>query len=117
LHSSAGMADQSALTASWVGARWAIDPVALEVRRRAGEVLAVREAGSEEWLYPGWQFDDDGNVKPEGARVLAAARDAGIPPGRLGQILTRRAGLSGGRPLLDPLREGAERQVLAAFRA
>ena len=44
------------------------------------EVYAFREAGSAEWLYPGWQFEDDGNVKPEVARVLAAARQSGIEP-------------------------------------
>ena len=57
--------------------RWAIDPVALDVRRRARGVFALREPGSDEWLYPGWQFEDDGNVTPEVERVLAAAREAG----------------------------------------
>jgi hypothetical protein len=106
-----------ALTASWIGSRWGIDPVALEVDRRAGEAFAYRAAGADEWLYPGWQFDDDGTVKPEVARVLAAAREAGVGPSRLGQIMNRRAGLAGGRTLLDSLREGDERQVLAALRA
>ena len=115
LHSAALVPRQSALTASWIGARWAIDPVALDVRRRAGEVLAIREPGVDEWLYPGWQFQDDGNVTPEVARVLAAARGAGISPGQLGQNLKRRAGLSGGRTLLDSLRDGDEQQVLAAL--
>ena len=105
-----------ALTDSWVGTRWGIDPVAVEVRRRAGEVFGYRAAGSDDWLYPGWQFDDDGNVKPEVARVLAAAREAGVRPDRLAQILNRRAGMAGGRTLLDSLREGDERQVLAALR-
>ena len=117
LHSAALVPRQSALTASWIGARWAIDPVALDVRRRAGEVLALREPGVDEWLYPGWQFQDDGNVTPEVARVLAAARGAGISPGQLGQNLKRRAGLSGGRTLLDSLRDGDEQQVLAALRS
>jgi len=106
---------QSALTASWIGSRWAIDPVALEVRRRALEVYAYREPGSE-WLYPGWQFEDDGSVKPEVARALAAAREAGIGPERLTQILNRRAGMGGGKTLLDTLAEGDERQVLAELR-
>ena len=104
------------MTASWIGARWGIDPVALDVRRRAGEVYAYREQGSDDWLYPGWQFDDGGNVKPDIARVLAAAREAGIGPDRLAKIMNRRAGMAGGRTLLDSLREGDERQVLAALR-
>ena len=66
---------------------------------------------------PGWQFQDDGNVTPAVARVLAAAREAGISPGQLGQNLKRRAGLSGGRTLLDSLRDGDEQQVLAALRS
>ena len=88
------MPQQSALTASWIGSRWGIDPVALEVRRRAGEVFAFREQGSDDWLYPGWQFDDEGNVRPDVARVLAAAREAGIGPSQLAQILNRRSGAS-----------------------
>jgi hypothetical protein len=111
------MPQRAALTASWIGSRWAIDPVALDVRRRAGEVFAYREPGADEWLYPGWQFDDDGNVKPEVTRVLAAAREAGIGLPRLAEILNRRAGLSGGRTLLDALHDGDERQVLAALRS
>lgn len=106
---------ENALTASWVGTRWAIDPVALDMRRRAGEVFAFREPGSE-WLYPGWQFEEDGNVKPEVARVLAAARESGIGLERLGQILNRRAGMAGGQTLLDTLAEGDDRQVLAELR-
>jgi hypothetical protein len=117
LHSPASMPEHAALTASWIGTRWAIDPVALDVRRRAGEVFAYREPGADEWLYPGWQFEDDGNVKPEVARVLAAAREAGIGLPRLAEILNRRAGMAGGKTLLDSLREGDERQVLASLKA
>ena len=115
LHSAAAVSNR-ALTASWVGTRWGIDPVALDVRRRALVVLAYREPGSAEWLYPGWQFEDDGHVKPEVERVLAAARESGIGLERLGQILNRRAGLAGGQTLLDTLAEGDERHVLAELR-
>jgi hypothetical protein len=117
LHSSVAVPDRSALTGSWVGSRWGIDPVALDVRRRGLEVFAYREPGSDEWLYPGWQFEDDGSVKPEVARVLAAARDAGIGLPRLAEILNRRAGLAGGQTLLDTLREGEESHALAALRS
>ena len=55
-------------------------------------------------------------MKPEVARVLAAAREAGIGPERLAQILNRRAGMAGGKTLLDTLAEGDERQVLAELR-
>jgi hypothetical protein len=110
------MPDRSTLTASWLGSRWAVDPVAVDMRRRGGELFAVREPGSEEWRYPVWQFDEEGNVKPEVARVLAAAREAGIGSARLGAILNRRAGLAGGRTLLDSLLAGDDRAVLAELR-
>jgi len=76
----------------------------------------MRREGSTEWLYPGWQFADDGNVKPEVARVLEAAREAGIRPGEIADILNRRTGLAGGRTLVDSLLEGDERGVIAAIR-
>jgi hypothetical protein len=110
------VAEHAALTGSWVAARWGIEPVGLEVRRRAGEVFAMREPGSDEWLYPGWQFDDEGTVKPEVARVLAAAREAGVGPARLAEILNRRAGLAGGRTMVDSLLEGDDRAVIAEIR-
>ena len=111
------MAERAAFTASWVGTRWGIDPVLLDVRRRAGEVVALRERGSNEWRYPGWQFDDEGNVKPEVARVLEVAREAGVQPERVAEILNRRAGLAGGKTLLDSLLEGNERPVVDALRS
>ena len=55
-------------------------------------------------------------MKPEVARVLAAARESGIGLERLAQILDRRAGMAGGKTLLDTLAEGDERQVLAELR-
>jgi hypothetical protein len=110
------VAEHAALTGSWVAARWGLEPVELEVRRRAGEVFATREPGSDEWHYPGWQFDDEGNVKPQVARVLAAAREAGIGPVRLAEILNRRAGLAGGRTMVDSLLEGDDRSVIAEIR-
>ena len=51
--------------------------------RRAGELVAVRPAGSQEWLFPAWQFGPDGQVRPEVARVLEAARKHGLRPERL----------------------------------
>lgn len=106
------MPDPTALTASWLAARWGLDPVAIEVRRRAGELYAVRADG--DWVYPAWQLDESGAVRPEVARVLAAAREAGLRPGDLTAVLSRRSGLAGGRTLLDSLREGDAAPVLAA---
>jgi hypothetical protein len=105
----------TALSASWLAARWGLDPVAIEIRRRGGELFATRDEGAGEWVYPAWQLDEDGNVKTEVARVLAAAREARIPPERLDELFRRRAGLAGGRTLADSLREGDPGPVLAAI--
>jgi hypothetical protein len=110
------VADRPALSASWLGSRWGVDPVAVDVRRRAGEVVATRDAGSEEWRYPVWQFDEAGDVRPEVARVLTSAREAGVRPAQLAALFDRRLGLSGGRTMLDALLEGDERPLLAELR-
>lgn len=107
----------AALTASWLAARWGLDPVAIEVDRRAGQLFATRREGEDQWRYPAWQFDDEGAVKPEVAQVLTAAREARVPPARLDGIFQRRSGLAGGRTLLDSLRAGDPAPVLAAIRA
>jgi hypothetical protein len=111
------MADRSSLTGSWLAARWGLDPVAIEMRRRAGELVATRDPGSDEWSYPAWQFDIEGNVKPEVARVLQAARDRGVRPDQLGSLLNRRVGLAGGRTMVDAMLAGDERSVVAALRS
>ncbi|MBA3717131.1 MAG: hypothetical protein H0W87_02735 [Actinobacteria bacterium] len=106
----------AALTTSWLAARWGVDPVALEIRRRAGELFATRAPGSDEWLYPTWQFDDEGNVKPEVARVFAAACEAGLTSAQLDELFNRRVGLAGGRTMLDSLLEGDDRPLLVEVR-
>ena len=45
------------LSASWLAERLAVDPGKIEAMRRGGELIAVREEGSTEWLYPTWQLD------------------------------------------------------------
>jgi len=107
-----------ALPATWLAARLSVDPARIEAMRRAGELLAVREAGSLEWRYPAWQFER-GRPRPTVARVVAAARDAGIDETRLYELLTVPLGLSGRgrRRLVDLLLEGREDEVVAAVRA
>jgi hypothetical protein len=94
------------LTGPWLAQRVGIDPVALEVRRRAGELLAVRQEGLSDWLYPAWQFDEEFRVEPEVERALAAARDAGVSPVQFEEALDRRVGLSGGETARDLLLRG-----------
>jgi len=104
-----------ALSASWLSTNWAVDTVKINAMRRAGELLAVRPAGSHEWRFPAWQFGPDGQVRPEVARVLAAARERGVRPERLHELLERRSGMTGGGRLRDDLLEGRIEHVLAAL--
>ncbi len=41
------------LPATWLAERTAVDPARIDVLRRGGELIAVREPGSTEWRYPG----------------------------------------------------------------
>ena len=106
-----------AMSTPWVAARLGLDPLKVERLRRAGELLAVRPAGSADWLYPSWQFETNGGVRPAVAALLRTARERGIPAARLHEVLTRRTGLVSGKRLLDVLLEGGEERVLAAVRA
>ena len=103
------------LSAAWLSTKWGIDTVRIEGMRRSGELVAVRPAGSHEWRFPPWQFGDDGSVRPDVERVLAAARARGISPDRLGVLLARRSGLTSGERLLDDLLAGRVDHVLVAI--
>lgn len=104
------------LTASWLAERFAVDPGRIDLMRRSGELLAVREGGSTEWLYPAWQLDGrrPRKVMP---RIVAAAREAGLDEAQLYRVLTGRLGLRGERRLVDLLLEGRDDEVVAAVRA
>jgi hypothetical protein len=104
-----------ALSASWLSTKLAVDTVKINAMRRAGELLAVRPAGSQEWRFPAWQFGPDGRVRPEVARVLAAARERGLRPEQLAALLERRSGITGGNRLRDDLLAGRVEHVLAAI--
>lgn len=106
------------ISGAWLAARLAVDPVKIDVMRRSGELIAVREPGSVEWRYPAWQFDS-GKPHRGVARVVAAAREAGIDEARLYDLLTAPLGLleSGRKRLVDLLLEGREDEVVAALRA
>ena len=104
--------------ATWLGERLAIDPVRIEAMRRGGELIAVRDDDSSQWLYPAWQFDR--RIPRNGVtRVVTAARGAGIADDRLYHILTAPLGLTrpaGVRRLADLLVEGRVEDVVAAVR-
>jgi hypothetical protein len=106
------------IAATWLAARLAVEPAKIDLMRRNGELIAVREPGSSEWRYPAWQFEA-GKPRHGVARVVAAARDAGIDEARLYDVLTAPLGLreSGRQRLVDLLREGREDEVVAAVKA
>src|SRR5512134_1494734 len=100
------------IAATWLAARLGVDPAKIDLMRRDGELVAVREPGWAEWRYPAWQFE--GNEPRRGiARIVDAARDAGIDESRLYDVLTTPLGLreSGRRTLVDLLLEGRENEV------
>jgi hypothetical protein len=114
---STGSRYADALPATWLAERMAVDPARLEVMRRAGELLAVREPGTTEWRYPAWQFDG-GKPRQGVARIVATARERGIDDGRLYELMTGPLGLrDGGGRLADLLVAGRDDDVVAALRA
>ena len=104
------------LSGSWLSTRLGIGTQRLDAMRRSGELLGVRRAGGQDYLYPAWQFDPDGAPLPVVARLIEAARTNGISDDRLYEVLTSRAGLSGTGRLADALREGREEYVLGIVR-
>jgi len=102
------------LRGSWLAIKLGVEPRVLDARRRAGELLAVRDEHVDDHLYPMWQFAPDGTVLPAVTRVLAVARAAGLSDDELYRLLGRRHMTGGGR-LLDTLREGRVEPVLAAI--
>ena len=106
-----------ALSATWLSSRLGVGSARIELMRRAGELLAVRQPGSQEYLYPGWQFDEHGRPRSVVRALVAAAGDAGLSRDQLLELLQRRSGLVGGGTLLDALLAGREDQVVEAVRS
>ena len=118
MSSTTGARYPDSIPATWLAARLAVDPAKIDIMRRNGELIAVREPGSIEWQYPAWQFDA-GKPRRGITRVVAAAREAGVDEARLYDVLTTPLGLreSGRRRLVDLLLEGREDEVVAAVKA
>lgn len=116
--STTGARYPDSIPGTWLAARLAVDPAKIDVMRRSGELIAVREPGSIEWRYPAWQFDN-GQPRRGIARIVAAAREAGLDEARLYDVLTATLGLreSGRKRLVDLLLDGREDDVVAAVRA
>jgi hypothetical protein len=105
------------LAATWLAERAAVDPARIDVLRRSGELIAVREPGSTEWRYPAWQFEH-GKPRTSIARIVAVARERGLDETQLFDVLTSPLGLRDeGRTLVDLLVEGRDDEVVTAIRA
>jgi hypothetical protein len=104
------------LSGSWLSSRLGVGTQRLDAMRRAGELLGVRRPGGQDYLYPAWQFDPEGIVRPIVPRVIETARGNGISDERLYEVLTNRAGLSGGSRLVDALRDGRDDYVVGVVR-
>src|SRR5438309_1640690 len=103
------------MSGSWLASRLGVEPRSLEAKRRAGELLAFRLEGSQEWLYPSWQFGRDFETLPGIDRVVQAGRASGLDGRGLNDLLAGRTGLVRGRRLVDVLREGRVDHVVSAI--
>src|SRR5690606_6718235 len=102
------------LSATEAGALLAISRQAVDKRRRAGGLLAVREGS--DWRYPVCQFDRQaGAVVPGIAEVVAGLEGQG-PWATLDFLLAGDDAL-GGRAPLEALRAGDRAAVLRLVRA
>jgi hypothetical protein len=104
---------EAGFTSSWLSATLGVDPVAIEARRRSGELVAYRPEGESNWVYPAWQFGSDGDVRPEVQEVLARAREAGVRGDQVFELLASRVGMTDDRRLADLLLAGELDAVLA----
>ena len=104
------------LSGTWLAERLAVDPLKIEAMRRDGELIAVREPGSDDWRYPAWQFEA-WRPRRGVTRVVAAARETGLDETRLYDVLTAPLGLMGDGKLADLLVQGRDEEVVAAVRA
>ncbi len=106
-----------ALSTSWLAARIGVEPMRLHALRRAGALLAYREPGSPEYLFPAWQFDASWRPLPVVARLTEAAREAGLSEERLLELMDARVGLGGTERLVDLVRAGDDERVVDTVRA
>lgn len=109
--------EEESLSGSWLSSRLGVGTQRLDAMRRAGELLGVRRAGGQDYLYPAWQFAPDGKPLPVIRRLVQAARGAGHSDERLYELLAARTGISGDERLADALRHGRDEYVVSVVRS
>lgn len=107
--------DSPDYSGAWLAMKLGVEPLEIDRRRRAGELLGVPDGT--EYRYPSWQFDQAGRTLPVVEPILATAKRAGLSATELDALLSRKEGLTGTTRLVDSLRAGREEHVLAAIRA
>jgi hypothetical protein len=107
--------EREILTTPWLATRLGTQSARVHALRRAGQLLGVRRPGTQEYVYPAWQFDRAGKPLESLPRLVAAARSAGLDELALHRLVHRRAGLTSDRRLVDDLRDGRDEHVLAAI--
>lgn len=108
---------REALSTSWLSAKLGVEPRQLDAQRRAGDLLAVRPPGATDYLFPAWQFDENGRPLPVVGLLVKAARELGIDEARLYEVLTMRDGLTGRGRLVQAIREGRYEHLLHVIRS
>ena len=111
-----GRLQEESLSGSWLSTRLGVGTHRLDAMRRAGELLGVRRPGGQDYLYPAWQFDPDGNPLPVISRLVSTGRAAGLSDERLYEVLVSRSGISGDDRLADSVRAGRDEYVLGVIR-
>lgn len=104
---------RESLSTSWLAQRRGQQPAQVNRMRRDGELLGVRPPGRQDYLYPAWQFDEQGEPLPIIPRIVRAARRAKISEMRLYELMSMRLGLGNDRRLSDRLRDGGDEYVLS----
>jgi hypothetical protein len=106
----------SGLSTSWLAVRLGLDPVQVNRLRESGRLLGL-PGDRGEYVFPAWQFDDDGRPLPVVTRLLDRARAARVRPEQLLELLERPVGLVGRTRFLDLLLGGSEARVVAELAA
>jgi hypothetical protein len=108
---------RESLSGSWLSTRLGVGTQRLDAMRRGGELLGVRRPGGHDYLYPAWQFAQDGKPLPVIPELIRTARGAGMSDERLYDVLAARTGISGAERLADALRQGRDAYVLSVVRS